>query len=1138
MSYPDKSVGNKMHKAFSLPGESFHWQYKFPLPVKVVSTARRLEMPLQGVCTAIEEIMKKLSDFNKKFYNSLGRVPNRCSSSIGKTQGLLSFSRGIGTFQRCMMAIFHDMIKKTMEVFIDDFSIFGDSFSSCLSHLDKMIKRCIDTNLVQNWEKCHFMVKEGIVLGHKFSKSGIEVDRAKVDVIAKLPHPTSFKGAENLAADHLSRLENPHQDELEKKEITEIFSLETLGMIAFRGDSSTLWFVDIANYHAGNFIVKGMSSQQKKKFFKDVKHYFWDDPYLFKICADQVIRRCVHGQESVDILTACHNGPTGGHYGANFTAKKVFDSEAKALPTNDAQVIVKFLKSFFARFITPRAIIIDCSTHFCNDQFAKVMLKYGVTHRLSIAYHLQTSRQVEVSNLGLKRILERTIGENRVSWSDKLDNALWASRTAFKTPIGCTPYKLVYEKACHIPIELEHKAYWALKNCNFDLKTMGDHQKVQSDELNELRNQAYENSLIYKEKTKKIYDSKIKNRDFNVGDRVLLYNSRLKIFSGKLKTYWTGPFTVAQVFPYGIVELSQTDGPNFKLKHAPIDAPNDVSNDVSNDVPISAPSEACGKSDAPSDAYSGSDSPPPSPTHKLDLPIALQKDIFYSGVYSLATTYDWALHQLDVKNAFLHGDLEKEVYMEQPLRTSHWDAVTQILGYLKGTLGLGILYSNNGHHIAEGFTYANYTGCPNISRSITGILCFCWRQLVSWKSKKQNVVSRSSSEAEYIAMAQTTCELVWLRNLLGEIGFPQSKPMKMWCDNQEAIYIATNPVFPERTKHIEVDCHFTRDKLEDGTITTPHIRTESQLADFLTKALSRICINSICNKLGMINIYAQLEGNVKICIRVGPSPLVLALEMYKLDLEPLSLVLLRNREARVDYLKYTQVHADTLREIVKHAKALRPLNSDLDSALTLMNKVKKVRFAKPSTSSSNTHTQVIQIVPWYMDSGFSKHMMGQRSQLIKFVRQFMGTIRFGNDHVAAIRRYGDYHIGNVTISRVYYVEGLGHNLLLVGQFCDSNLEVAFHKHTCFVHDLEGVDLLNGSRGSNLYTLSLEEMMQSSPICLLSKASKTKSWLWHQRLSHLNFDYINELSKQGLVRGASQIKVSKRSIVFCLFFRKN
>nr|GEW78868.1 reverse transcriptase domain-containing protein [Tanacetum cinerariifolium] len=424
------------------------------------------------------------------------------------------------------------------------------------------------------------------------------------------------KRAENLAADYLSRLENPHQDELEKKKIIKTFPLETLGMIAFRGSLSTPWFAHFANYHARNFIMKGMSSQQKKKFFKDVKHYFWDDPYLFKIYADQVIRWCVHGQEAVDILTTCHNRPTGRHHGANLTAKKVFDFgkisqrdempqnaiqvceifdvwgidfmgpfpsskgnkyiivavdylskwvEEKALLTNDAQVVVKILKSLLARFGTPRAIISDRGTHLCNEQFAKVMLKYGVTHRLSTAYHPQTSSQVEVSNCGLKQILKRIISENRASWSDKLDDTLWAFRTAFKTPIGCTPYKLVYGKACHLPIELEHKAYWALKHCNFDINTAGDHQKVQLNELNELRDQAYENSLIYKEKTKKIHNSKIKNRVFNVDDRILLLNSRLKIFSGKLKTRWTGPFTVAHVFPYGTIELSQADGPNFKV---------------------------------------------------------------------------------------------------------------------------------------------------------------------------------------------------------------------------------------------------------------------------------------------------------------------------------------------------------------------------------------------------------------------------------------------------------------------------------------------------------------------------------------------------------------------------------------------
>ncbi|GJZ02626.1 reverse transcriptase domain-containing protein [Tanacetum coccineum] len=239
--------------------------------------------------------------------------------------------------------------------------------------------------------------------------------------------------------------------------------------------------------------------------------------------------------------------------------------KAKALPTNDARVVVKFLKSLFARFGTPRAIISDRGTHFCNDKFAKVMSKYGVTHRLATAYHPQTSGQVEVSNRGLKRILERTVGENRASWSDKLDDALWAFRTTFKTPIGCTPYKLVYGKSCHLPIELEHRAYWALKHANFDLKTAGDHRKLQLNELNELRDQAYENSLIYKEKTKKLHDSKIKNRIFNVGDQVLLFNSRLKIFSGKLKTRWSGPFTITKVFPYGTTKLSHSDGSSFKV---------------------------------------------------------------------------------------------------------------------------------------------------------------------------------------------------------------------------------------------------------------------------------------------------------------------------------------------------------------------------------------------------------------------------------------------------------------------------------------------------------------------------------------------------------------------------------------------
>nr|GFB03945.1 reverse transcriptase domain-containing protein [Tanacetum cinerariifolium] len=273
------------------------------------------------------------------------------------------------------------------------------------------------------------------------------------------------KGAENLAANHLSRLENPHQNVLDPKEINESFPLETLNLVSTCGNKSTLWFADFANYHAGNFIVKGMSSQQKSKFFKDVKHYFWDDPYLFKICADQVIKSCVSSQEAVEILKACHSGPTGGKISQkdempqnSIQVCEIFDVwgidfmgpfpssrgnkyilvvvdymskwvEAKALPTNDSRVVCKFLKNLFARFGAPEAIISDRGTHFCNDQFTKVMQMYGVTYRLATPYHPQTSGQVEVSNRGLKCILEREVGENHASWSDKLDDALWAFRT-------------------------------------------------------------------------------------------------------------------------------------------------------------------------------------------------------------------------------------------------------------------------------------------------------------------------------------------------------------------------------------------------------------------------------------------------------------------------------------------------------------------------------------------------------------------------------------------------------------------------------------------------------------------------------------------------------------------------------------
>nr|GEW44130.1 DNA-directed DNA polymerase [Tanacetum cinerariifolium] len=268
-----------------------------------------------------------------------------------------------------------------MEVFMDDFSVFGNSFSSCLTNLDKMLNCCEETNLVLNWKKCHFMCKEGIVLGHKISKSGIEVDKAKVDVIAKLPHPTTVKGVRSFLGhagfyrrfiQDFSKIARPMTHLLEK-ETSFVFSKEC---------------IDAFN------TLKKKLTEAPILVVPD-----WNLPFELMCDASDYAIGAVLGQYNI-----------------------------------------------------PLEIISDRGTYFCNDQFTRVMIKYGVTHRLATAYHPQTSGQVEVSNHGLKRILERTMEENRTSWSDKLDDALWAFRTAYKTLIGCTPYKLVYGKSCHLPL--------------------------------------------------------------------------------------------------------------------------------------------------------------------------------------------------------------------------------------------------------------------------------------------------------------------------------------------------------------------------------------------------------------------------------------------------------------------------------------------------------------------------------------------------------------------------------------------------------------------------------------------------------------------------------------------------------------
>jgi len=205
--------------------------------------------------------------------------------------------------------------------------------------------------------------------------------------------------------------------------------------------------------------------------------------------------------------------------------------EVVATPHNDAKTVVKFLeKNIFSRFGVPRILINNGGTHFCNNQLHKVLKQYNVTHKVTSPYHPQTNGQAKVSNRELKKILEKIVTSIRKDWSIKFDDALWAYRIAFKTLIGLSPFQMVYGKSCHLPMEMEYKAYWALKFLNFDETTSREQRRLQLLELEEMRLNAYESSKLYKEKVIKYHDKKLLKKDFQPGQQVLLLNSRLKLF--------------------------------------------------------------------------------------------------------------------------------------------------------------------------------------------------------------------------------------------------------------------------------------------------------------------------------------------------------------------------------------------------------------------------------------------------------------------------------------------------------------------------------------------------------------------------------------------------------------------------------
>jgi hypothetical protein len=230
--------------------------------------------------------------------------------------------------------------------------------------------------------------------------------------------------------------------------------------------------------------------------------------------------------------------------------------EAIASPTNDTRVVIRLFKRIiFPRFGVSRLVISDGGSHFISRIFEKLLLKYGVRHRVATPYHPQTSGQVEVSNREIKQILEKTVATSRKDWSSKLPEALWAYRTAYKTPIGTTPFKLVYGKSCHLPVELEHKAYWVIKTLNLNYTAAGEKRILDIHELEELRLDAYENARIYKERTKKWHNNRILRKEFKEGDKVLLFNSCLRLFPGKLHSRWSGPFEITNIFPNGAIEV-------------------------------------------------------------------------------------------------------------------------------------------------------------------------------------------------------------------------------------------------------------------------------------------------------------------------------------------------------------------------------------------------------------------------------------------------------------------------------------------------------------------------------------------------------------------------------------------------------
>nr|XP_016512315.1 PREDICTED: uncharacterized protein LOC107829365 [Nicotiana tabacum] len=354
------------------------------------------------------------------------------------------------------------------------------------------------------------------------------------------------KGTENQVADHLSRLENRNHV-AEGGAIKETFPDEQLLAIT---SSTAPWYADYVNFIASGVTPPELTPDNRRRFLHDVRLYMWDEPFLYRLCADQLVRRCVLEEEMNAILHSCHASPYGGHHDGDRTAQKVLQS-CFYWPKlfRDAHAFVKMCdRCQRTGTITKK--------HEMPLQNILVVELFDVWEIDFMGPLYSNGHRVLISDGGMhfyNKLLNNVLAKK--DWAGKLDDALWAYRTAYRTPIGASPYKLVYGKACHLPVELQHKAYWAIKKLNMDGDLAGEKRLLQLNELDEFRLHAYENAKLYKVKTKRWHDKHIQHREFEPGQEVLLFNSRLKLFPGKLKSRWSGPFVVVSVKPHGAVEL-------------------------------------------------------------------------------------------------------------------------------------------------------------------------------------------------------------------------------------------------------------------------------------------------------------------------------------------------------------------------------------------------------------------------------------------------------------------------------------------------------------------------------------------------------------------------------------------------------